>query len=179
MENTMDPYYLRPVFEQTYLDSSEMYEFRYIFKEEWENKSYPLRFKYFINQAELVDSIVIDAMLLRHYQTIEQLNYYPRASDIAEIEAIQFMEVEIEDHLDEIFTKKYQPKMKAEEKETEVPMWAKRELTRHAINGVSSRSDEYDLHISVATLGGLEVLKNGGSLDDAVIEMNLYLSTID
>ena len=65
-----------------------------------------------------------------------------------------------------------------EEKET-IPMWAQRELTKHAINSLNTHDDDYEMHVSVACLSGLEVLKNNGSIDDAIIEMNLYLSTID
>ena len=99
----MDPYYLRPVFEKTYLKSIEMYEFRYIFHEECENKGYPKSISAYLGQYGFTKSIVVNAMLLRHYQTIEELSYYPLASEIAEIDTNQFMEVELEDELYEQF----------------------------------------------------------------------------
>jgi hypothetical protein len=117
MENTMDPYYLRPVFEDTFLNSPELEEFKCLFQNEWKEKAYPYRLRYYLNQYEFAKSIVVNAMVLKHYQSIEQLNYYPRAVDIAEINADRFMAEEIEDGLDNVRIKRenYHRK-KAEEK---------------------------------------------------------------
>ena len=65
----------------------------------------------------------------------------------------------------------------AEEKT--IPKWAERELTLHAMNSLNTHDDDYEMHVSVALSDGIEILQNGGNIDEAFIEMNLYLSTID
>lgn len=66
-----------------------------------------------------------------------------------------------------------------ENTEKTIPKWAERELTRHAMNSLNTHNDDYEIHVEVALDRGIKTLENGGSIDEAFIDMNLYLSTID
>lgn len=59
------------------------------------------------------------------------------------------------------------------------PKWVERELMNYARNGSNTRSDDFEIQVKTAYEIGLKIVENNGSMDDAFIEMDLYLSTID
>jgi len=52
-------------------------------------------------------------------------------------------------------------------------------LLNYAKSVLSDHSHDFERDVRIAQRMGIDVLKNGGSLEDAYSEMNLYLSTID
>jgi len=64
------------------------------------------------------------------------------------------------------------------EEET-IPKWVEREIMNIARNGANTRDDNFESDVDIAYTTGMDVIKAGGNMDEAFIEMNLYLSTLD
>ena len=58
-------------------------------------------YKALANRQEIIKEVSVGGMLKEHYDTIEMAKTYKRAKDIAEINAIQWMEDELETKIHE------------------------------------------------------------------------------